>query len=581
MADTSSGPAPAAPAAPVPAARRGLRLGLRVKFTATLTAFILAIVLLASGAIIRQQTAALDKEVRERGLALANALASNSVEPISLGADALQLMLLARTVVQTADDPEAARRLVGASETLPAMVWRYVRAPESAAPAAGVRNEGVLFAAIVDASGSILAAADALRPLEATLAEIGSPYRPPPRTALLSPSDGARIWDSPLHHGTYVIGVPIRHRRAAPPAAEGSGTGAAGAAPPGAAGRAEPGVPAAASDPAGAQFMGAVYLGMSQAIVRRSVALALSKITRVALAALLVGALAALVISTRLVRPIQALRAGALRVGAGDLDTAVHIRRRDELGQLARAFNEMTRGLAERELIRGAFGAYVSSDVLDDILANPEAMKTIGGVKRTVTMIFTDVRGFTAMSGRLQAEAVVGTINEYLDVQAKAVRRHKGHLDKYIGDAVRAVFGVPSERPDDAARAVRCAWEIKREIAKLIADRKARGLVAPLIGIGVDTGEVVAGNIGAASAKLEYTVIGHPVGLSEMCMDAARDPNAEGGQIVLTEHTYEQVKDLVEVRELPALSLHGGTLRVYELTGLREAAPAAASSPSP
>jgi adenylate cyclase len=320
--------------------------------------------------------------------------------------------------------------------------------------------------------------------------------------------------------------------------------------------------------------MGSVYLGMSQSIVRRALALALSKLFYVALFVLLFAVVIALVISGTLVGPIHQLRDGALAVAGGKFDTHVGIRRRDELGELAFAFNGMTKGLAERELIRGAFGAYVSSDVLTDILANPDAMKTIGGVKRNVTMVFTDVRGFTAMSGQLEAEQVVHIINDYLNLQSQQVREHKGYVDKYIGDAMRAVFGIPTEQPDDAERAVRCAWGIKQAVAKLVAERTARNEPHPLIGIGIDTGEVVAGNIGAASAKLDYTVLGDPVGMSEACMDAARDPNAEGGQVVLTESTYALVRHMAEVRELPPLKPQGheNPIVVYELVGLKAAA---------
>jgi adenylate cyclase len=317
--------------------------------------------------------------------------------------------------------------------------------------------------------------------------------------------------------------------------------------------------------------MGSVYLGMSQSIVRRALGLALSKLIYVAVFVLLGAVVIALIISGMLVQPIRQLRDGALAVGAGKLDTQVAVRRRDELGELAFTFNGMTKGLAERELIRGAFGAYVSSDVLTDILANPEVMKTIGGVKRKITMVFTDVRGFTSMAGTLEAERVVAVINEYLDLQAKLVRKHKGHVDKYVGDAMRAVFGIPTAEADDVERAVRCAWAIKQEVARLVEERAGKGEPHPLVGIGVDTGEVIAGNIGAASAKLEYTVIGDPVSISEVCMEAARDPNAVGGQVIITENTYGLVRDMVEVREMEPLQPEGHEkpIKVFELVGVK------------
>ncbi|MEK7475153.1 MAG: adenylate/guanylate cyclase domain-containing protein [Candidatus Coatesbacteria bacterium] len=559
---------PASPP-PAPPARGGFRVGLRLRFTVYLAGFLLLIMSIASYLVIKQQRSALDKEIRERGLALARALAANSVEPLSLGGEApLQLMLLVKTVIQMSDENDAADMRGRLTESLGAMVWHELIGFGRGAGGARVRNEGVLFAKIVDPAGKKIAMADAQKPPEQWVAEMDQPYQPPAKTTLLSPGEDERVWESPDDGGIYVIAVPIHQR-----------TGATGAealeAPspaPGAGGPASTGgsaLPPVSAAPGG--FMGSVYLGMSQSIVRRALAVAFAKLVYVAASVLVLAVILALFISGTLVGPIHQLRDGALAVGAGQLDTHVGIRRRDELGELAFAFNGMTKGLAERELIRGAFGAYVSSDVLTDILANPEAMKTIGGVKRTVTMVFTDVRGFTAMAGVLEAEQVVAVINDYLDLQAKQVRVHKGHVDKYIGDAVRAVFGIPSEAPDDVERAVRCAWGIKQDVAKLVADRKSRGEPHPLIGIGVDTGEVVAGNIGAANAKLEYTVIGDPVGMSEACMDAARDPDASGGQVVLTESTYGKVRDLVEVREMPPLKLQGRDTetKIYELVGLK------------
>ncbi len=543
------------------AKKRGFRLGLRVKFTAWFTALVVIVVIIAGIAISRQQQAALDHEIRERGLALARALAANSYEPLSTGQDViLSLGLLTKNVIQHAEDAEAGRRHLIVRESMPALVVSYMKTLAAATALPGLRNEGVISAKVTDATGKIIAFADALIRPEEWFDQLEKSYVPPVRTTMLQQGEDERIWTSPEPTDQYVMAVPIRRPTATPVPDAPAEAPAAGA--------------AAAPDPAAATasgFYGVVYLGISQGIVKRAVALAICKLVLVALLGIGVGMVISLLFSTSIVNPIRLLQQGALAVGAGKFDVPVAVRRKDELGELASAFNEMTKGLAERELIRGAFGAYVSGDVLDDILANPEAMKSIGGVKRTITMIFTDVRGFTAMSSKLEAEQVVAVINEYLDAQAKLVRKHRGHLDKYVGDAVRAVFGVPDERADDAERAVRCAWEIKLAVAHIVAERGARGEPNPKIGIGVDTGTVVAGNIGAAGAKLEYTVIGDPVGTSERCMDAARDPDAVGGQVVLTEHTYELVKHFVDVREMPPLEEHGHSVKLYEMTGLKTA----------
>ncbi len=560
MADSAADSAAASAAK-----KRGFRLGLRVKFTLWFTLLVVVVVVLAGVAISRQQRAALDREIKERGLALARALAANCYEPMSTGQDVmLSVGLLTRNLIQQTDDAEAGRRHLIVRESMPTLVMQYMKTLAAVESLPGLRNEGVISARVTDATGKVIAAADALKKQEDWGAEWDAPYQPPVGTMILAQGEEEKIQSSPVPTDQYVMAVPIRRPTATPvpdatePApAAGDATGNGAPAP---------------AEATASGFYGVVYLGISQSIVKRAVALAISKLVMVALLGLALGVAISLVFSTSIVRPIRLLQQGALAVGAGKFDMPVAVKRKDELGELAGAFNEMTKGLAERELIRGAFGAYVSGDVLDDILANPEAMKSIGGVKRTISMIFTDVRGFTAMSSKLEAEQVVTIINEYLDAQAKLVRKHKGHLDKYVGDAVRAVFGVPDERADDAERAVRCAWEIKLAVAHIVAERGTRGEPNPKIGIGVDTGTVVAGNIGAAGAKLEYTVIGDPVGTSERCMDAARDPDAVGGQVVLTEHTYDLVAHLVEVREMPPLEEHGHTVKLYEMIGLKAAA---------
>jgi hypothetical protein len=212
MADAQqTAPPPAPPAAP---ARRGFRIGLRVRFTVYLAAFLLAIMGIASYLVIQQQRDALDKEVRERGLALARALAANSVEPLSLGEAQLPLMLLVKAVIQSSDESDAGARRLQMTESLGTLVWRYVLRFGIEENGVRMRNEGVLFARIVDPTGKKIAVADAQMPPEKWLEETDQPYQPPATTTLLSPGEDERIWESPDFGGIYVIAVPIHQRQA-------------------------------------------------------------------------------------------------------------------------------------------------------------------------------------------------------------------------------------------------------------------------------------------------------------------------------------------------------------------------------
>ena len=567
-------------------ARRGLKIGLRSQFILAIAFLVLGVMAASTFIIQRQQGRALDREIRERGLALARSLASSCVESMFGDMAALEINILTQGVIQSSDDPEAYKRLFRA-DPFPRLVTGFMKdlgRPRAEVP---VRNEGVMFAKATDAAGKVIASSDATKPRDNWGEEWEKPYQPPTGTGTVGPADGETVWETDVPYAMYVIGVPIRQEGASGGAGTpgggagtpggGADTPGEGAAPAAEAGAVAPSGPGGATVFAGAaapqgRFLGVVYLGMSKEIIRRALALAVAKLILVALAMLVVGIGGGVLLAGMMVKPIHALRDGVMAVGRGVFDHRVKVKRRDELGALARSFNEMTQGLGERELIRSAFGAYVSSDVLNDILANPDAMK-VGGARRTVTRMFTDVRGFTAMSEKLDPAAVVKIINEYLDVQAKAVGRHKGYLDRFIGDAVSAVFGVPAEAPDDAIRAVKCAWVIKQEVAKMIEERTRQGLLSPKVGIGLDTGPAIAGNLGAQGIKLDYSVIGDPVTGSEAIQDAARDPEAVGAQVLMSENTWQLVKDVAETRELAPLTVKGRSkpIRIFELAGMKGA----------
>ncbi len=524
-------------------------LGLRFRLTLAVAVFVLVIMGMVIEFVRRQQSDMLAREVRQRGMALAGAVAANSAEPLALGEEtALLLMQQVQGVIQISSDPEAKRDLLSSTGLVP-LVLEELKALGRPKVSAEVQNEGVVFAKVVDPTGAVLAAADVFGEQADWVNELGTPYKPDPGTGVLAPGEAGRVWETPVRGGMFVVGAPILG-------------GASGS---GAVTIAEEGETAAA--PA---TLGAVYLGVSKSLVGRAIAVAVSKLLLVLGGGLIFGVLVTIVIVNRLVKPIRLLYDAVIAVGGGNFNQRVTIERRDELGELAISFNDMARGLAEREIIRNAFGAYVSQDLLSDILDNPEAMK-IGGVKRTITLVDSDVRGFTSMSTTLPPEEVVTVINAYLDLQTRIVREYRGHIDRFVGDEVLAAFGVPDEAPDDAQRAVKCAWAIRQAVAKMVFERVAQGLPAPRIGIGVDTGTVVAGNMGAQGVKLEYAIVGQPMSTAHELVDAARDPRVPGGQVILSEATYRKVKDMVEVRELGTLDLPGSStgVKIYDLVGVK------------
>ena len=267
-----------------------------------------------------------------------------------------------------------------------------------------------------------------------------------------------------------------------------------------------------------------------------------------------------------MVRPIGYLVEGVRAIGEGNYDIEIKLKTNDELGLLTDIFNDTAKSLKEKELLKGAFSTYVSSEVMDEVLKDPKKL-SLHGKRVRATMLFTDIRGFTSMSESLEPEKVVAVINEYLTIQTDKVMKWKGVLDKFVGDCVMAVFGVPMPKDDDAYRAVRAAMDIKEGVNKLNDIRKRTGQITVGIGIGVNTGDVVSGNMGSPQ-KMDYTVIGDNVNLA-----ARLEANAPAGRIFVSEYTYNETSDRIEYTELESIMVKGkkDPVRVFEPVGLKAA----------
>jgi adenylate cyclase len=188
--------------------------------------------------------------------------------------------------------------------------------------------------------------------------------------------------------------------------------------------------------------------------------LALVSLVATAVAATVSLALTML-LSDSVTAPIRELRAAALRVGGGELDVTVPVVTVDETGDLTRAFNEMTAGLRERERIRDAFGTYVDREVAEYILREGTSLS---GEEVEVTMMFLDIRNFTAFAERASAQEVVATVNRLFERVVPIIRAHGGHVDKFVGDGLLAVFGAPRRQEDHADQALLAAVEMAASV---------------------------------------------------------------------------------------------------------------------
>lgn len=218
----------------------------------------------------------------------------------------------------------------------------------------------------------------------------------------------------------------------------------------------------------------------------------------------------------------------------------------------------------EKKKIRGAFQYYLTASVINEMLKDPSKLK-LGGDKKDLTVLFSDIRGFTTISEKLTPEELVRLLNEYLTVMTNLVFKYDGLLDKYMGDAIMAVFGAPLDQPDHALRACRTALDMMDELK--ILQKKWAGEDRPIlnIGIGINSGDMVVGNMGS-DMRFDYTVMGDSVNLGSRLEGINKE---YGSNIIISEYTHDVVKDVLFCRELDAVKVKGKKqpVRIYELLG--------------
>ncbi len=216
--------------------------------------------------------------------------------------------------------------------------------------------------------------------------------------------------------------------------------------------------------------------------------------------------------------------------------------------------------LSRRAIERQALERFLSSVVVEKILANPDEIR-LGGENQIATILFSDIRGFTRLSERLPPQQIVELLNEYFSEMTDLVFENGGTLDKYLGDGIMALFGAPLPKPDDPRRAVKTAAEMQRALTGLNRQWQARGHEPLQMGLGINTGQVTAGNIGS-SKRMDYTVIGDTVNLaSRLCANAA------GGQILISESTFGEIHGYLPTQRLESIKVKGkaAPVEIYEI----------------
>ena len=258
-------------------------------------------------------------------------------------------------------------------------------------------------------------------------------------------------------------------------------------------------------------------------------------------------------VSKTISTPIKQLTVAAHQIEAGEYELDLKPKTRDEVGLLTSSFVQMGKGLAGRERLKDSFGRFINKEIAE--LA-AQGRLALGGETKEATIFFSDIRSFTAISEKLQPFEVVGFLNEYMTQRVECVNDTHGVVDKFIGDAIMAVWGAPTSAGsprDDALNCIRAALRMRAALMQFNRGRGGDKKPIIRIGCGINSGPVVAGQIGSQK-RMEYTVIGDAVNLASRT-EALNKPM--GTDILITEYTYKLVHDQVLVEEMPSVTVKG------------------------
>jgi adenylate cyclase len=218
----------------------------------------------------------------------------------------------------------------------------------------------------------------------------------------------------------------------------------------------------------------------------------------------------------------------------------------------------------EKDYLRQSFQYYLSPEVVEEVIANPEKLK-LGGAKKEMTVLFSDIRGFTTLSEKVEPEKLVSLLNEYFTAMTEVILQSGGVLDKFIGDAIMAFWGAPQEEPEHSRRACEAALAMMERLEILKKNWVRRGLPEINIGVGVNSGLMIVGNMGSEK-RFDYTVIGDNVNLASRLEGLNKQYNTN---IIISQFTYEKVKDSFEAEFLDEVKVKGKDIavKIYKLIG--------------
>ena len=277
------------------------------------------------------------------------------------------------------------------------------------------------------------------------------------------------------------------------------------------------------------------------------------------------AALLAVRIARNLSEPLRALAAHTEVVARGDYNIRLQLNREDEIGQLATSFNRMSEGLAERDQVRDLLDKNLSPEIAAQLMGGGGLL---GGEELEVTVLFVDLRNFTRLSESMSPREVLALLNRYFDRMSGIVEIYLGVVDKYMGDAIMALFGAPVAHPNHADSAMLAALEMKSSLARLNAELATEGRAKLAFGIGINTSRIIAGNIGS-SRRLNYSVLGDGVNVAARLQDLTRMSQYRA-DILVSAATLKAARGQYVLRPLGAAPVRGRDepVEIFALEGM-------------
>ncbi|MDQ1285446.1 MAG: adenylate cyclase [Thermodesulfobacteriota bacterium] len=276
-------------------------------------------------------------------------------------------------------------------------------------------------------------------------------------------------------------------------------------------------------------------------------------------------ALMSILVARSISKPLKEMAKATTLIGHGDLNISLKaVNRTDEVGMLAKSFTDMANGLKERDFIRDAFGRYVTQEVVNRLLDTHDGLK-LGGEIREISMMMSDIRGFTALTANMKPEAIITLLNRYLGKMVEILLDHRGIIDEIIGDGILAFFGAPEPLEDHPEAAVACALKMQQAMNELNARNVKDGLPRLEMGIAVNTGRPVVGNIGS-DQRVKYGAVGPDVNFTGRV-----ESYTVGGQVLITQSTYDRLANILEVRKTLQVEMKGfsGAVTLYDVSGIK------------